>query len=206
MTTPLHRTIAVLKLPTHVPDLIKVGHSIVQAMTNNASLPNPTPSLANVSAVLAALDAAETATKTRAKGTVEARDTQRAAVVLMLHELKGYVQVMSDAHPTEAATIIASALMAVKKATPHVKHDFVAKPAATSGAVHLAAKAASRRASYEWQWSADGGKTWQQAPTTLQARTVIPGLPVAVSCLFRYRAVTKTGEADWSQVTSLVVK
>jgi hypothetical protein len=32
------------------------------------------------------------------------------------------------------------------------------------------AVAASRRASYEWQDSADGGKTWVSAPSTLQAK------------------------------------
>jgi hypothetical protein len=200
------RTIAVLKLPVHVPDLIKMGQSIVHAMTGNAAFPNPTPTLATVSTALAALDAAETATKTRAKGTVEVRNTARAAVIAALRELKAYVQQMSDADQAEAATLIASALMSVKKPAVRTRHDFVAKPGATSGSVHLVAKAASRRASYEWQWSPDGGKTWQQAPATLQAKSTLLGLPVATSCLFRYRAVTRVGEGDWSQVISFIVK
>jgi hypothetical protein len=206
MKTTTPRTLAVLKLPLHVPDLIKVAQAIVEAMTGNAALPNPTPALAVVSAAIAALDAAETATKTRAKGTIEVRNTARAALIAALHELKAYVQTVCDANLPQAETIITSAAMSVKKPPAHTKHDFVAKSGATSGSVHLVAKAVSRRASYEWQWSPDGGKTWTQAPSTLQSRTTILALPLAVTCQFRYRAVTKVGEGDWSQVITFLVK
>jgi hypothetical protein len=206
MTTTTPRVTAVLKLPTHVPDLIKLGQSIVQAMTGNASFPNPTPPLANVSAAIAALDAAETATKTRAKGTIPVRNTARAAVLAALRDLKVYVQQVSDANHAQAETIIASALMNVRKVAVHTKPDFTAKAGAASASVRLVAKAAARRASYEWQWSADGGKTWTLAATTLQSKTTIGALPLGVSCQFRYRPVTKTGEADWSQAVAMIVK
>jgi hypothetical protein len=206
MKTTTPRTLAALKLPLHVPDLIKVAQAIVEAMTGNAALPNPTPTLAVLNAAIAALDAAETATKTRAKGTIEVRNNARAALIAELHELKGYVQTVCDANLTQAGTIITSAAMSVKKPPVHTKHDFVAKSGAVSGSVHLVAKAVSRRASYEWQWSPDGGKTWTQSPSTLQSRTTILGLPLAVTCQFRYRAVTKVGEGDWSQVITFLVK
>ncbi|HEX8792060.1 MAG TPA: hypothetical protein VF765_13990 [Polyangiaceae bacterium] len=32
---------------------------------------------------------------------------------------------------------------------------------------------------YEWQYSTDGGKTWVMAPSTLQAKTTVTGLPPA---------------------------
>jgi hypothetical protein len=69
----------------------------------------------------------------------------------------------------------------------------------------VTAAAASRRASYEWQYSNDGGKTWITAPVTLQAKTTIAGLVPGSTVQFKYRAVTKTGEADWSQPLSLLV-
>jgi hypothetical protein len=43
------------------------------------------------------------------------------------------------------------------------------------------------------------------APSTLQAKTTITGLPVGTSVLFRYRTLTKTGEGDWSQGLALLV-
>ncbi len=42
------------------------------------------------------------------------------------------------------------------------------------GSVKLIAKAVATRASYEWQYSIDQ-KTWTNAPSTLQAKTVISG-------------------------------
>jgi hypothetical protein len=201
-----NRSLVVLKLPTNVPELIKTGQSIVQAMTGNAFFASPNPPLSKVGGYLATLTATETATKTRAKGTVEARNAARTDVVGALHGLKAYVQEISDAGGDQGPAIIASAGMSVKRTSAPIKPVFAAHPGATSGSVKLVAKAAGHRASYEWQWSSDGGKTWTTAPATLQAKTVIAGLPVATSCIFRYRAVTKTGEGDWSQLVTLVVK
>jgi hypothetical protein len=50
-----------------------------------------------------------------------------------------------------------------------------------------------------------GGKTWVTAPATLQAKTTVAGLVPGSTAQFKYRAVTKTGEGDWSQRVSLMV-
>src|SRR5579864_6152809 len=179
MSTSIHhRSTVVFRMPAHVPDLLKAGESVVTAMTANPSFPGPTPPLATVSALLAARGTAETEMKTRTKGTRETRDKAQADLVTALHGLKSYVQGVADASGDDAPAVIASAGMGVRKATVRNKPEFVAKPGATSGTVHLAAKAAARRASYEWEWSGDGGKTWTQLPSTLQAKTTIVGLPV----------------------------
>jgi hypothetical protein len=93
----------------------------------------------------------------------------------------------------------------VKKQVVRPKHDFVAKPGAVSGSVRLVAKATGHRASYEWQWSSDGGKTLNQAPPSLQSKTTILGLPSGTICQFRFRAVTRVGVGDWSQIVTLLV-
>jgi hypothetical protein len=209
-TNTSHRIIVTLKVPTHVADMVKLAQAIVAALTGNASFPNPTPSLATVSSQITALDTAETAetavTQTRAKGTVQTRNVARAALVTSLHQLKAYVQQVSDANPEQASAIIASAGLGVRKAASGTKAAFAATAGPVSGAMHLVAKAVAHRASYDWQWSSDGGKTWTSVPSTLQARTTITGLPVATTCSFRFRTVTKTGESDWSQPVALVVK
>jgi hypothetical protein len=83
---------------------------------------------------------------------------------------------------------------------------FAAKPGIVSGAVKLATASAGHRASYDWEYSIDGGKTWVAMPSTLQARTTLSGMVPGATVMFRYRAVIKTGEGDWSQPTSLLVK
>lgn len=193
------------KLPKPVPALIKTIQSVVAAMTGNAHFPSPNPPLAALSASLTALVAAETATQTRAHGTVPTRNAALAQALSDFQVIKANVQQVADASPEQAEAIIASAGMAVRKPTTRAKPTFAVRQGTTSGSVKLAARAAALRASYEWEWSGDGGKTWTPVPPTLQARTSISGLPVGTSVQFRYRAVTKTGATDWSQATSLLV-
>ena len=83
---------------------------------------------------------------------------------------------------------------------------FNATQGPVSGSAKITAVVAARRASYEWQYSTDGGKTWIAAPGTLKASTTVPGLPVGTAVQFRYRALTRAGESDWSQAVVLVVK
>jgi hypothetical protein len=200
------RLIVVTKLPAPVLELIKTAQAIVTALTGNANFPNPTPTLAAITAAIAALDTAETATKTRAKGTVPVRNAARTTLIADLHAIKSYVQQIADANVDNAEAIITSAGMAVRKPSTRTKAPFAAKAGDVSGTVKLAAKAAAQRASYDWEWSSDGGKTWTQVPSTLQAKTTISGLPVATTVLFRFRFVVKAGEGDWSQPLSFVVK
>jgi hypothetical protein len=194
------------KFPLPVPALIKTTQAILTASTNNPLLPNPTPALATIAAALAALVTAEAATETRAKGTVPARNAARKALLTLLHAFKAHVQLVADGNPEQAESIITSTGFGVRKATARTKVPFAAKAGPNSGSVHLAVKAAARRASYDWEWSGDGGKTWTPLPGTLQAKTLVTGLPAATSVQFRYRAVIRTGEGDWSQPITLLVK
>lgn len=96
--------------------------------------------------------------------------------------------------------------LSVKKSAIMQKQVLAPKYGATSGVVHVTSSAAGARASYERQQSIDCGKTWIDAPNTLQAKTTITGLPVATVVQFRFRVTTKTGMGDWSLPTSILVK
>ena len=205
-TSKPNRVIAVLKLPLSVPQLIKMAQAIIAALTGNLHIPTPNPPLPMLTTAVDKLVIDEAATKTRAAGTVATRDVSRTALVSLLHASKANVQQQADLNPEQAAAIIASAAMGTRKATTRTKAPFVAKPGLVSGTVKLVVKAAAVRASYEWEWSADGGKTWTAVLPTLQAKTEIPGLPIATVAQFRYRATTKAGAGDWSQPTALLVK
>jgi hypothetical protein len=200
------RAIATLKLPKVVPALITYAQGIVTAMTNNPSFVTPSPTLASVQAAITALQTAETAALARTKGAVAVRNAKRATLVALLELIRAYVQSISDATPEDGPAIVQGAGLAVRKPPVHPPRTFAAKPGAVSGSVKLVAPSAARRSSYEWQISTDGGKTWMTLPSTLQAKTTVQGLAVAATATFRYRAVTKTGEGDWSQPTSVLVK
>ncbi len=193
-----HRSIASLKLPKSSPALIVYAEGILKGMTGNANLPTPVPPLTALSGAIADLQQAETAALARTKGAVATRNAKRATLVSILQQEKAYVQGQADANPEIAPSIIESAAMVVKKVPTHPPRVFSAKPGAVSGTVKLVAPQAARRSSYEWQYSADGGKTWLELPPTLQAKTTVTGLTSGSTVEFRYRAVTKTGAADWS--------
>jgi hypothetical protein len=205
-TTTIHRVLAVLNLPTHIADQIKLGEAVQAALINNPHFPLPDPIITSFTNALGNYNTAETASQTRAKGTIAARNAAKVVFTSAAHALKARVQQVADATPDQAETIITGTTLAVKKSTPRQKQSFAVTYGATSGTVHVVAKAAAERASYEWQYSVDAGKTWTSAPNTLQAKTTITALPVATMVEFRYRATTKTGQGDWSQPTSLLVK
>jgi hypothetical protein len=205
-TSRTNRSIASLNLPKQVPGLINLANSIVQSMTGNATFAAPEPPIATLSAALTDLETAEAAALARTRGAVATRNTKRATLITLLEQLKAYVQKVADANVDQGATTIQGAGLALKKTPARPKRVFAATPGDVSGSVKLITDAAGKRASYEWQTSIDGGKTWVPSASTLQAKTTITGLTPGATVTFRYRAVTKTGEGDWSQPLALIIK
>ncbi len=203
----LNRATVSLNIPAKNADLILFGNTVAQKLTNNALLPNPTPTVAAILAATSDLHTAETAALTRAKGTASVRNGKRVVLVGLLQQLRGYVQSVADATPEDGAAIIQSAGLAVRKIAAHGKRQFGAKQGALSGSAVVTAVTAGRGASYAWEYSLDGGKTWVAAPSTTQGKTTIAGLPAGTMVQFRYLAVTpKGGQGNWSQPLSLLVK
>jgi hypothetical protein len=158
-----------------------------------------------ISAAIAELQTAETAALARTKGAVITRDEKRTALVQLLQQLKGPIQAAADANLENGASIIASAGVAVKKTVVRSPRVFGAKPGAVTGTAKLVTASAGHRASYEWEYSTDGGKTWVTTPVTLQAKTTVLGLTAGTTVQFRNRPVTKAGEGNWTQPVTLVV-
>jgi hypothetical protein len=203
--TPLiHRTSAVLNMPARKALVTAFATSIVNAMTGNPSFPNPTPPLATVQADLAAYAAAEAAVLTRVKGAAVTRNAKFAVLHADLEHLMAYVQQVADESPADAQSIVESSGFSIRKTGTRLKSEIKVEAGDVPGSVKLVAKSVAHRASYEWQFSTDQ-KTWINAPTTLQAKTVIDGLTSGTIYFFRFRGVTKTGEGAFSQVVQILV-
>ncbi len=202
--TKIHRTLSVLTLSPKVPALITQCQSVAEGVAANPAFASLAPQVAAINAAIAALVAAEATANTKVKGAAQARDQKRADLVTLMHQLKADVQKVADADPANAEAIILSARLGVRKPTSRTKATFVARRGAVSGTANLVAKAAASRASYEWQYSTDQ-KTWTNLPTTLSAKTTVLALTPATTYSFRYRAVTKAGEGDWSASATLVM-
>ncbi|HEY8087091.1 MAG TPA: hypothetical protein VIF09_04585 [Polyangiaceae bacterium] len=206
VTNAIKRSIATFKTTGPVQALIASANEVVTRMTGNSAFPTPAPPLATVAAAIAELQSAQTGAAARTKGAVTVRDDKRAALVTLLMQLKGYVQNQADASLENGAALIESAGITVRKTAVRKPRTFTALAGPTSGSVKLVAASAARRASYEWQYSTDGGKTWIFAPGTLQAKTTITALTPGASVQFKYRPVLKAGDGDWSQAVTIIVK
>ena len=193
--------IAALAAPKKTGPLITYANNVVASLTGNASFASLAPTLPSITKAVAELQAAENVVLTRVRGAVTIRDQKRAALVVLLRQVRLAVQQVADAHPEEATTLIQSAGLSVKRPPVRANRTF----AAAAGSVKLVARSEGKRASYEWSYSVDGGKTWTAAPVTLRASTVVTGLPSGTTVQFRYRAVTAAGEGAFSAVVSLTV-
>ncbi len=204
--TKPHRTLIAGRIPTAIPAVLSYTHALIAALTGNVHVTTPNPPIATLTDLVDKLEAAETATKTRAKGTVEARNAAMSALKSALEAERATIQSAADADPDNAQAIITSTSLSVRKVGSHAKAPFAVKQGDTSGSVRLAVKSAGQRAAYDWEWSGDGGKTWTAVASTTQAKTVIVGLPAGTACSFRFRSVTPKGESDWSQPLTFLVK
>jgi hypothetical protein len=201
------KAIAVLNLSNKVKTVISHAQSVATSIaTNTASFPSPNPTLATFQADIAALVTAETAVLARTKGAVETRNAKLAIVKGDLENLRTYVQSVSDAaNPSNAAALIESAGMTTRKVTLHDKPELSIKQGSVSGTVVVTAKAADKRAAYDWQYSTDQ-KTWTPLPATLQAKTGVSGLTAGTVYYFRVQPLTRTGGQNWSGLVSFMVK
>ena len=63
-----------------------------------------------------------------------------------------------------------------------------------------------RKTFFNWQYTADGGKTFVTLPSTPRARTTVSGLTALSTYGFRVSVTNSDGVAgEWSQIVSFLV-
>jgi hypothetical protein len=198
------RIIVALNPPDRNADFIYFAKFVANSLAKEPLFAQPTPPLAVFEAHIADLEDAEAHTLTRTRGAAAARNATRAVVHADLRYVQSFVQSIADARPAEAASIVESSGLNVKRSSGHGKADFDVKVGPVSGSVHLYARAAKTRSSYDWEHSIDA-VTWIRVASTVRADTVIPNVAPRTRNYFRFRRVTKEGVGGWSQVVSVLV-
>ena len=130
----------------------------------------------------------------------------RKKVVRDLNHIRDRVQAAAEAKATaeDAATVIVGAGLRVKKVGKRNKPPVRAGYGPTSGSVWLDLLRLAPIATYFWEFSLDQ-KTWTSAPETMKAKLLLTGLTPGQVYYFRFRAHTRKGPVDYSQVVSLLV-
>ena len=197
--------VAALMLPELNKPLLTFSRAVYDALLNNPAFPSPNPPLQVFAADIAAFEDAETKAASRAKGAASFRDAKKKKVKEGLFHLRDYVQgVVETSNPAAATALIESAFMSVRKTPKRVFPEVSAKKGDVSGKVMLAAKAVAPKAVYHWELSTDQ-ETWTRLPETMLTRTEVSGLTLGQTYYFRFRAFTRAGWQDYSQVVSLLV-
>ena len=200
----LPRSIAVFPHNKQVPLYLTNCRLVVTMMTSNKNLPTPTPPLAQLTAHLDLLVAAEELAHKGGMGAVEQRDVALGAVRNDMRLLKAYVQSVADANATEAESLIKSAGMDVKKKRTRTKPSVEARWGKAPGTVVIEAKALPPPVQYRWQMSTDQN-TWTDLPETFKAKVTVSGLTPVTVYHFRLRTVTNDGLSSSSVVVSIIV-
>jgi len=194
-----------LRRKMKVNDLIGAVRAMVARGRKNPALPKPFPALDRLRKALDVLDAAQVAAQSRAVGTVPARNVAAGRVFAAVAQYKSGVLKVAQADPANAATIIVESGLRLRRESTRRKAFFSVKRGRVSRSLVAEVRAVAKRASYEWEISLDGGKTWMHVRTTLPAKTVIPDLPLAEYVQVRCRPVTKIGPGEWiGPITALV--
>jgi hypothetical protein len=200
----MRRVLAVVKWPRRVGPTLTLTRHILTSMRGNSYFPSPPVALDLFEAHIDAADAAEVTRLSGIHGSRAARDAALQAVKGDVETLRIYVESVAQQDGTNGAAIITSAGMLVKNARGPSRPDFAVKQGRVSGSVDLFARAAGRRASYEWQYATKEA-AWTSAETTLLAETTLSGLKRGTLYYFRCRTKTPKGVGDWSAVISLIV-
>ncbi len=199
------RLVAVLNLTSKATGTLEAGDAMYAKVTASTALSACTlPTPAAFKADLDALRAAQ-AVKGTGKAAIEARNLTQKQVKRDMENYRIFAQQLADANPAQAAEIIASAGLFVKKGTSFRKPNLAIAQGETSGSVIVRAKSRGRGTTYWWQISTDE-KSWLSSPATRIAKTTFAGLTPGTVYYFRFQTLTKAGLSDWSQVVGFMVK
>jgi hypothetical protein len=200
----------------NVVDVLTRAQSMCSGITEHAAtFVSPTVTMAAFLALITALALSQqNAVGTKARGSTTLRNTRRDAVWTAMESLRAYVQALADVVNAEnAAALIESAGLRVAAVPTHQKAALTATLTTTPGVVHLDVHAAllvgpaslTKKVTFNWQWSGDGGATWHDLRSTPYGNTDVPGLALMGTYGFRASVTIGRDAGAWSQAVSLLV-
>jgi hypothetical protein len=199
--------IPVKKSPRRDDAFVTFVKLIVACFTGNVYFTNTTPTIASIDAQADKLAVANGLARGKGPGLVADRDAKRKNLEEDLDHLLDYVRATIKASGADAATAITMILstgFSVRKTARPPKAPLAARYGRVSGEVLLVALAVAHSAMYFWELSSDL-KVWSSIPETMRANTTVSGLTAGQVYYFRFRAHTRKGVGDYSNVVKLLV-
>ena len=197
----------------NVPGVLARAGIMETAIVLAASLfPSLPITMAAFLLLIQAAATAQSAAATRTKGLASLRDTKVDALWTAMQALKTYVGgLASGLDATSAASLIEAAGLLVAQTARRTKLLLSATYVPSTGLVHvsvnatlLLGKRSSKKTTFTYSWSADGGKTWSAGVTTGYTTLDVPGLP-AGTYQFRVSATVGKVPGEPTQAVTLTI-
>ena len=187
--------------------LVEYVESILLKMIGNLSFPTPTPDLKTVAL---ANEDFKTALSNAAQGSKAAKAlvaVKRRELMLLLEQLRGYVQSTANNDAPTAEQVAISSGMFVKKMRPIPLRTFKVMNTITSGTVKLTCPKNKGDITFDYQYTTtpDDIKSYVSIGALPKVTRLIIKLTVGVKYSFRYSAINKDGQTDWSNVIVITV-
>lgn len=194
-----------------VTDKIAKARQIVTAMSNNASFPNPSPPLTEITAAADELTQAFSlvqAARSEVTTRVVTQDNAEARLDQALTKLAGYVESIAG----KDDSLITSAGMETKASpsvpsVPGVPQAVSANAGEHEGEINLFWKAVPNARSYAIEASNDpaAAASWTHIGIATSASKLIANLTSGKRYWFRVAAVSAGGQSGWSEHATKVV-
>jgi hypothetical protein len=198
---------------TNVPGVLaRAGIMQAAILLAAAMFPSLPITMAAFLLLIEAATAAQSAAATRTKGLASLRDTKVDALWTAMLTLKTCVAGLASAlDATSATSLIEAAGLLVAETAKHTKVLLSATYVPATGIVYVSVNAllligtrTSKKRTFTYSWSADGGKTWSAGVTTAYASLEVPALAVG-TYLFRVFATVGKVPGNPTQAVSLAV-
>jgi len=194
--------IIVLKFPTVIAVFIVYARAIFLAISTHPRFVALVAKVAVLNTDIGVLETAQVGFKTKPQTvSIEDRNNAFEKVKADLRSLRNDVQVLADADPANAESIITSACMSWRTQSIHGKQQNTATDGAQSGSVDLTADGTGP---HRWRWSTDG-IVWHEMVPTLRANKTAYGLtPGTVYHFQNCKILPNDVEDEWSQSVTIM--
>ena len=198
---------AALKMSTLSPDgKVTTGQNIINSMQAAAnyfppaSMPLP---FSSMTTCINNLHNAIIATGSGSAGSISNMHEKERVVLSIFNVVRAYVEMQAN-NTTDPQTVIEAAGMVAVKNTGGSSVSELTVTALGNGELQVAVPRNTGESAFVYQYSSDGGTTWQEFECSKLATVTLKNQTPASTLQFRFAAIGKTKGA-YSQVKSAIV-
>jgi hypothetical protein len=194
----------------NIARLLQQANNTLTAMTGNPDFPTPSPSLADIGALIGLLSGANNEYElllVAEKEKLTLRNDAAQAVVDGLTALGGYVQTASRGDPAKIQSAGLNVRAARIPATvPEVVAGLAVAPGDEAGTLDLSWGAMPAAVLFEVQTSVDPvSGIWTNHPSVTKSSTSVSGFSSGAKIYSRVRAINAAGTGAWSNEVGKIV-